>query len=49
MGEKQNYLNPFYSPSYCEQNPVLVPSTLPYNFKSVWPSGVWGADFSPTC
>lgn len=33
MGEKQNYLNPFYSPSYSEENPVLVPSTLPYNFK----------------
>lgn len=37
MGEKQNYFNPFYSPSYCQENPVLVPSTLPYNFKSVLP------------
>uniref|UniRef100_A0A674NHC3 Myotubularin related protein 6 n=1 Tax=Takifugu rubripes TaxID=31033 RepID=A0A674NHC3_TAKRU len=33
MSEKQNYLNPFYSPSYCKNHPVLVPSTLPYHFK----------------
>uniref|UniRef100_H3CJM6 Myotubularin related protein 6 n=1 Tax=Tetraodon nigroviridis TaxID=99883 RepID=H3CJM6_TETNG len=33
MNEKQNYLNPFYSPLYCKNHPVLVPSTLPYNFK----------------
>lgn len=35
MSERQNYLNPFYSPAYSEAHPVLVPSTLPYNFKSV--------------
>lgn len=35
MSERQNYLNPFYSPVYSEAHPVLVPSTLPYNFKSV--------------
>lgn len=33
MSEKQNYLNPFYSPAYSESNPVLEPSTLPYHFK----------------
>ncbi|KAM8731148.1 phosphatidylinositol-3,5-bisphosphate 3-phosphatase MTMR6 isoform 1-T1 [Acanthopagrus schlegelii] len=33
MSERQNYLNPFYSPAYSEAHPVLVPSTLPYNFK----------------
>nr|CBN81842.1 Myotubularin-related protein 6 [Dicentrarchus labrax] len=33
MSEKQNYLNPFYSPAYSEVHPVLAPSTLPYNFK----------------
>lgn len=33
MSEKQNYLNPFYSPAYSEAQPVLTPSTLPYNFK----------------
>lgn len=36
MSEKQNYLNPFYSPAYSEAHPVLAPSTLPYNFKSVY-------------
>lgn len=35
MSEKQNYLNPFYSPAYSEAHPVLEPSTLPYHFKSV--------------
>lgn len=41
MSEKQNYLNPFYSPAFSELHPVLQPSTLPYHFKSVphsWPS-----------
>ena len=38
MSEKQNYLNPFYSPAYSELHPVLEPSTLPYHFKSVQPS-----------
>uniref|UniRef100_A0A672IM37 Myotubularin phosphatase domain-containing protein n=1 Tax=Salarias fasciatus TaxID=181472 RepID=A0A672IM37_SALFA len=33
MSEKQNYLNPFYSPAYSEAHPVLEPSTLPYHFK----------------
>ncbi|CAM9123293.1 unnamed protein product [Lampetra planeri] len=33
MSEKQNYMNPFYSPAYSEAHPVLEPSTLPYNFK----------------
>uniref|UniRef100_A0A673B6E9 Myotubularin phosphatase domain-containing protein n=1 Tax=Sphaeramia orbicularis TaxID=375764 RepID=A0A673B6E9_9TELE len=33
LSEKQNYLNPFYSPAYCEAHPVLEPSTLPYHFK----------------
>uniref|UniRef100_A0A087XV59 Myotubularin related protein 6 n=1 Tax=Poecilia formosa TaxID=48698 RepID=A0A087XV59_POEFO len=33
MSEKQNYLNPFYKPSYSEAHPVLEPSTLPYHFK----------------
>ncbi|XP_068565832.1 myotubularin-related protein 6 [Cebidichthys violaceus] len=33
MGEKQNYLNPFYSTAYSETHPVLEPSTLPYHFK----------------
>ncbi|XP_041670283.1 myotubularin-related protein 6 [Cheilinus undulatus] len=33
MSEKQNYLNPFYSPDYAYAHPVLTPSTLPYNFK----------------
>ncbi|XP_060920250.1 myotubularin-related protein 6 [Labrus mixtus] len=33
MSEKQNYLNPFYSPAYADSHPVLAPSTLPYNFK----------------
>ncbi|TNN84639.1 Myotubularin-related protein 6 [Liparis tanakae] len=33
MSEKQNYLNPFYSPAYSERHPVLEPSTLPYHFK----------------
>lgn len=33
MSEKQNYLNPFYSPAYSEVHPVLQPSTLPYHFK----------------
>ncbi|XP_037135276.1 myotubularin-related protein 6 [Syngnathus acus] len=33
MSEKQNYLNPFYSPAYAETQPVLEPSTLPYHFK----------------
>ncbi|XP_073344841.1 myotubularin-related protein 6 [Pagrus major] len=33
MSERQNYLNPFYSPAYSEAHPVLAPSTLPYNFK----------------
>uniref|UniRef100_A0A3Q3VTZ3 Myotubularin phosphatase domain-containing protein n=1 Tax=Mola mola TaxID=94237 RepID=A0A3Q3VTZ3_MOLML len=33
ISEKQNYLNPFYSPLYSEEHPVLMPSTLPYNFK----------------
>uniref|UniRef100_A0A665V0U9 Uncharacterized protein n=1 Tax=Echeneis naucrates TaxID=173247 RepID=A0A665V0U9_ECHNA len=33
MSEKQNYLNPFYSPAFSELHPVLEPSTLPYHFK----------------
>lgn len=33
MSEKQNYVNPFYSPAYSEAHPVLEPSTLPYHFK----------------
>ncbi|XP_041817144.1 myotubularin-related protein 6 [Chelmon rostratus] len=33
MSDKQNYMNPFYSPAYSEAHPVLAPSTLPYNFK----------------
>ncbi|XP_037550040.1 myotubularin-related protein 6 [Nematolebias whitei] len=33
MGEKQNHLNPFYSPAYSEAHPVLEPSTLPNSFK----------------
>ncbi|KAG7233662.1 hypothetical protein INR49_006739 [Caranx melampygus] len=33
MSEKQNYLNPFYSPAFSELHPVLQPSTLPYHFK----------------
>uniref|UniRef100_A0A7N8YMG6 Myotubularin related protein 6 n=1 Tax=Mastacembelus armatus TaxID=205130 RepID=A0A7N8YMG6_9TELE len=33
MSEKQNYLNPFYSPVYYEKHHVLEPSTLPYHFK----------------
>uniref|UniRef100_A0A8C7YTK1 Myotubularin related protein 6 n=1 Tax=Oryzias sinensis TaxID=183150 RepID=A0A8C7YTK1_9TELE len=33
MSERQNYLNPFYSPAYSEAHPVLQPSTLPYHFK----------------
>uniref|UniRef100_A0A8D3BB81 Myotubularin phosphatase domain-containing protein n=1 Tax=Scophthalmus maximus TaxID=52904 RepID=A0A8D3BB81_SCOMX len=33
MSDKENYLNPFYSPAYAESHPVLAPSTLPYHFK----------------
>uniref|UniRef100_A0A1A8ETN2 Myotubularin related protein 6 n=1 Tax=Nothobranchius korthausae TaxID=1143690 RepID=A0A1A8ETN2_9TELE len=33
MSEKQNYLNPFYSPAYSEDHPVLEPSTLPHHFR----------------
>lgn len=40
MSEKQNYINPFYSPAYSEAHPVLEPSTLPYHFKSVQPSSL---------
>lgn len=40
MSEKQNYLNPFYSPAFAELHPVLEPSTLPYHFKSVPPSSL---------
>ncbi|XP_068603874.1 myotubularin-related protein 6 isoform X2 [Brachionichthys hirsutus] len=32
-GERQNYLNPFYSSAYSEAHHVLEPSTLPHNFK----------------
>uniref|UniRef100_A0A8C1GHR2 Myotubularin-related protein 6-like n=2 Tax=Cyprinus carpio TaxID=7962 RepID=A0A8C1GHR2_CYPCA len=31
--EKQNYLNPVYSPSFAESHPVLEPSTQAYHFK----------------
>ncbi|KAF3836036.1 hypothetical protein F7725_028594 [Dissostichus mawsoni] len=33
MSERENYLNPFYSPAYSKAHPVLQPSTLPYHFK----------------
>lgn len=33
LGDKQNYLNPFYNSSYNDEHPVLEPSTLPYHFK----------------
>ncbi|XP_072306731.1 myotubularin-related protein 6 [Eucyclogobius newberryi] len=33
LGEKHNYLNPFYNPAYNVEHPVLEPSTLPYHFK----------------
>lgn len=33
LGEKQNYLNPFYNSVYNDEHPVLEPSTLPYHFK----------------
>ncbi|XP_041823763.1 myotubularin-related protein 6 [Melanotaenia boesemani] len=33
MSEKQNYLNPFYSPAFSEAHPVLEPSSMPYHFK----------------
>lgn len=49
MSEKQNYLNPFYSPAYAEANPVLAPSTQPYNFKSVQPSSHTSCQRLVTC
>uniref|UniRef100_A0A8C2A5C6 Myotubularin related protein 6 n=1 Tax=Cyprinus carpio TaxID=7962 RepID=A0A8C2A5C6_CYPCA len=33
LSEKQNYLNPVYSPSFAESHPVLEPSTQAYHFK----------------
>lgn len=33
LSEKENYMNPMYSPAYAESHPVLEPSTLPYHFK----------------
>uniref|UniRef100_A0A8C6WMV8 Myotubularin related protein 6 n=1 Tax=Neogobius melanostomus TaxID=47308 RepID=A0A8C6WMV8_9GOBI len=33
LGDKQNYLSPFYNSAYNDEHPVLEPSTLPYHFK----------------
>uniref|UniRef100_A0A673JDW1 Myotubularin-related protein 6-like n=1 Tax=Sinocyclocheilus rhinocerous TaxID=307959 RepID=A0A673JDW1_9TELE len=33
LSEKQNYLNPLFSPSVAESHPVLEPSTQAYHFK----------------
>ncbi|TRZ02322.1 hypothetical protein DNTS_009719 [Danionella cerebrum] len=33
LREKQNYLNPVYSPKYAESHPVLEPSTQAYHFR----------------
>lgn len=38
LSEKQNYLNPVYSPSFAESHPVLLPSTQAYHFKYRCPS-----------
>lgn len=36
LSEKQNYLNPAYSPSFAESHPVLEPSTQANHFKYRW-------------